>query len=67
MIEFILGIIVFLIACGLGFLVIAAGAMSDSSDATRIVTPRLRTIVGITGAIEIGLFLIWFAKVKGWR
>ena len=67
MIELILGIVVLLIAGGLGFLEIAAGAMSDSQDATRIVTPYLWTICGVTSAIEIGLFLIWFAKVKGWR
>jgi FtsH-binding integral membrane protein len=66
MIELILGIIVLIVMGALAFIVVAAGAMSDSQDATRIVTPYLWTIFGIGGAAEVVLFFIWFGKHKGW-
>lgn len=66
MIELILGIIVLVAALGLGFFVVAAGAMSDSQNATEIITPYLWTIVGGWAVVEIVLFFVWYAKHKGW-
>lgn len=66
MIELILGILV-LVGMGVAaFVVIAAGAMSDSQDATRIVTPYLWSILVVGGGVETLLFFIWFAKHRGW-
>lgn len=66
MIELILGVLV-LVGMGVaGFFVVAAGAMSDSQDATRIVTPYLWSILIVGGGIEGLLLFIWFAKHKGW-
>jgi hypothetical protein len=66
MIELILGIIV-LVGMGVAaFFVVAAGAMSDSTNANQIVAPYLWSILIIGGGIEGLLFFIWFAKHKGW-
>jgi hypothetical protein len=66
MIELILGILV-LAAMGVAaFLVVAAGAMSDSPSATQIVAPYLWSILIVGGGVEAILLFIWFAKHRGW-
>lgn len=66
MIDLILGILVLVAMAAAAFLVVAAGAMSDSPSATQIVAPYLWSILIVGGGIEAILFFIWFAKHKGW-
>ena len=66
MIELILGIVALVAALGLAFFVVAAGAMSDNTNATSFITPYLWTIFGGWAVAEIVLFFIWYAKHEGW-
>lgn len=65
MIELILGVLVLIGTLGFAFLDVMAAAMSDSPGASAPIP--LSLVLGVGGAIEVGLFLLWFAKTKGWN
>lgn len=65
MIELILGIIVLVLTLAIAFVVIMAAGMSDSPSQNSA-APLWTTLV-VGAAIEIGLFLLWLAKSRGWN